>query len=433
VSAPSATEVAGAEEQVRAVVAYLRHSFDGALNDQDREDLAQSAYCKLLEKQRDGEEIRSPVELMKVIAWREARAHAQAVTRPRPHDPSGHVISRLPSSDPTLEERLDERARLALAIAAVEELPTMTQAVYRTKVVEELSIDEACRRLDLPRSTFYWHLRQAAEAVAEIRTAAGAEATTTKLLSVYLTGAASARERRSAERLLAADPRAVSIARELRHLHEGAAAAIPAGVLDHCAHLSLADHVAAAAPALRDRITGVGTERSFGEVATQATSSGAARGAGAGAGGLIAQLASAGTTAKIVAACLAGGAAATTCAVTGLVPGIGVGGDRSTPTPAHHAPAVAIHKPPRLGAASFPAPPRPPEPPTQHTSTTTPAPPPAATTTTTPTVTTTPIAPSAPPAQQEFGVASAATTTTSSSGGSSSGGGSATKQEFGQP
>jgi DNA-directed RNA polymerase specialized sigma24 family protein len=426
----SATEVTGAEEQVRAVVAYLRHSFDGALNDQDREDLAQSAYCKLLEKQRDGEEIRSPVELMKVIAWREARAHAQAVTRPRPHDPSGHVISLLPSSDPTLEERLDERARLALAIAVVEQLPTLTQAVYRTKVVEELSTDEACRRLDLPRSTFYWHLRQAAEAVAEIRTGAGAEATTTRLLSVYLTGAASARERRSAERLLAADPRAVSIARELRHLHEGAAAAIPAGVLDHGAHLSLADHLVAAASAVRDRITGVGSERSFGEVATQATSSGAARGAGAGAGGLIAQLASAGTTAKIVAACLAGGAAATTCAVTGVVPGIGVGGDTSTPAPVHHAPAVAIHKPPRLGAASFPAPPKPLP---QHTTTTPSAPPPAPTTTTTPTVTTSPIAPSAPPAQQEFGVASAATTTTSSSGGSSSGGGSATNQEFGQP
>jgi DNA-directed RNA polymerase specialized sigma24 family protein len=432
VSASSATEAAGAEEQVHAVVAYLRHSFDGALNEQDREDLAQSAYCKLLEKQRDGEEIRSPIELMKVIAWREARAHAQAVSRPRPHDPSGRVISRLPSSDPTLEERLDERARLALAIAAVEELPTLTQAVYRAKVVEELSTDEARRTLDLPRSTFYWHLRQAAEAVAEIRTGAGAEATTTRLLSVYLTGAASARERRSAERLLAADPRAVSIARELRHLHEGAAAAIPAGVLNHDAHLSLADHLVAAASAVRDRITGVGTQRSFGEVATQATSSGAARGAGAGAGGLIAQLASAGTTAKIVAACLAGGAAATTCAVTGLVPGIGIGGDKSTPALAHHAPAVAIHKPPRLGAASFPAQPRPPEPP-QHASTTTSVPPPAPTTTTTPTVTTTPIAPSPPPAQQEFGVASAATTTTSSSGGSSSGSGSATNQEFGQP
>jgi RNA polymerase sigma factor (sigma-70 family) len=420
-------------DRVRIVARYLRRCFAGSLGRHDCEDLAQDAYRQLLELEQGGEEIRDRLELMRTIAWRDARDRVQAQANPRPADPQGALLSRLRAAEPELEERIDQRAELALAIEAVEGLPPGAQAAYRARVVEGLSIAEAARRLGVHRATLCRQVRAAVEAVAAVRTASGAELACRRVLSVYIAGVASARERRRAERLLAEDPRAVAIARELRRLHEGAAAAIPAGVVDRTTHPSVLDHVAALAHAARDRITGVGCDRSFGELATQASSGSTARGAGAGAGGALAHLAGSATTAKIVAACLAGGAAATTCAVTGLLPPVHLG---SSSAPRPHAHRVAHAAPPRqtappaAGSETTASPP-----PTQ----TAPAPQPAPTPTPPPqptTTTTTPIAPSTPPAQQEFGVASAAATTSSSSSGASpggGGGGSTAKQQFGQP
>lgn len=428
-------------DRVHIVARYLRRCFDGSLNRQDYEDLAQDAYRQLLELEHGGEEIHDRLELMKTIAWRDARDQLQSQSLPRPIAPDSPLLSEARLAAPEPDERIDERAELARAIEAVEELPCAAQAAYRARVVDGLSIAEAASRLGVHRATLCRQVRAAVETVAAVRTASGAELARRRILSVYIAGVASARERRRAERLLAADPRAVAVARELRRLHEGAAAAIPAEVVDRTTHPSIIDHVVALSQAARDRITGVGSDQSFGDVATQASSSGTARGAGAGAGGALAHLAGSATTAKIVATCLAGGAAAATCAVTGVVPAVHLdsGSPKPPPTPAHR--VVQSAPPPEIGppptaTQTTPSPshtePAPsPQPDPQVTTTTTP------TTTTTTTTTTTPIAPSTPPAQQEFGVASAATSTTSSSGSDTSsrsgGGGSAAQQEFQQP
>ena len=418
-------------DRVRIVAGYLRRCFAGSLSRHDCEDLAQDAYRQLLELEQAGEEIRDRLELMKTIAWRDARDRVQGQAHPRPADPGGALLSRLQAAEPELEERIDQRAELALAIEAVEGLPPGAQAAYRARVIEGLSIAEAARRLGVHRATLCRQVRAAVEAVAAVRTASGAELACRRVLSVYIAGVASARERRRAERLLAEDPRAVAIARELRRLHEGAAAAIPAGVVDRATHPSPLDHLAALAQGARDWITGVGSDRSFGELATQASSSGTARGAGAGAGGALAHLTGSATTAKIVTACLASGAAATTCAVTGLLPPVHLGSSPGPRPPAHrvaHAAPPTRTGPPTTASETTPSPP-PPEPAPAPAPGPAPTPPPT-------TTTTTPIAASTPPAEQEFGVASAATTTSSPAAGGSSGaggGGSTAKRQFGQP
>jgi RNA polymerase sigma factor (sigma-70 family) len=280
------------------------------------------------------------------------------------------------------------------------------------------------------------------------------------LLKAFVAGTASEEERRQARHHLSrCHDCSHLVARLTGHLHSlGGAAAMP-GALDALGHAGLHDRVAALAERARAALPGPLGGDDSADVAT-VISAGGARGGGAAGLGIAAKLAGAGLPAKVVAACLAGGAAATTCIATGVLPSVGVPGlaDR----PPKHGAADAQKRPAKphdggvragtLGpgfvrAASTVAPVENSPPTTRRTplksatpATATTSTPPTTTTTTTTTTPTTPLAPSTPPAQQQFGVASAtpgSDATTPSSGTSSSGsadatsGGSPADQEFG--
>jgi hypothetical protein len=167
-----------------------------------------------------------------------------------------------------------------------------------------------------------------------------------------------------------------------------------------------------------------------GDVVTRvATLPGGARGAGAAGTGVLAKLAGLGTAGKLAAVCLGGGAAATACAVTGIVP-VEL---RGRQTAATNPPAAERPVNPRatVGAPadqlSDDAPPPPPASGEVPADLGTPDPAPEGEAEPAPA-----IAPSAPPGEQEFGVASAAPEpATASHPSPSGGGGSAAQQEFG--
>src|SRR6266540_2313459 len=109
------------DDLVREVISHLRVHFGDALTAEEREDLAQSAYCDLLGKERAGEVIDAPLALVKRIAWRDARDLLRD-RREAATDPSAPLFFALRDPGATPERRLLARAALARAVEAVEEL-----------------------------------------------------------------------------------------------------------------------------------------------------------------------------------------------------------------------------------------------------------------------------------------------------------------------
>ena len=274
------------------------------------------------------------------------------------------------------------------------------------------------------------------------------------LLKAFLAGTASEEEGRQVRHHLARCRECSHLVGKLTgHLHSlGGAAATPAAI-DAVGHSGVHDRLAALAERARAALPGPLGGGDSADAASVAV--GTARGGGAAGLGIVAKLAGAGLPVKIVTACIAGGAAATTCIATGVLPTIGLpsGGHADKPRPLAARPAkpeagikVSRSVVGRLDAAVIPA--------TGSVSSTdsatdsaapndsrTPpksAAPVTATTSTAPTATpTTPLAPSTPPAEQQFGVASAAPgsgAAPAASGGSGGGGttgDSPAAQEFG--
>jgi RNA polymerase sigma factor (sigma-70 family) len=420
-----------AKQIAAAVVRHLRASFKGSLNEEDFEDLAQEALLEIHRRELAGERIRDPGAFAKRVAWRDARDLLQnrCVS---PSDPQGRLLNSVEDSGGDPEARLIARAELARAIEAAERLTPEQQLVYRSRFVEQLKPRESCRMLGLSRQTYYFRLRSAVSAVQEALEADRFASIERELIGAYVAGTSNAGERRRARRLLGADPHAAALARELRDLHHGAAAALPLPAVHRVPDPSIFDRVGTALGGARDRLLASGSDHGSEQIATPLSTSGAARGGGAGAGGVMAHLGLAGGAGKVFASCLATGAAATTCAVTGVLPTVHLGSGSPDPRPAprveHAASASAALRPPTPTADAQVS-----QPPADSNATPTPSPAPRVATDPT---TTTAIAPSAPPSQQEFGVASAATTTSSSSGGGSAaggGGGSPAQREFGGP
>ncbi len=215
------------DEQVHAVLVHLRAHFNGALSVDDREDLAQSAYCELLEKERGGEAVEAPLALMKQIAWRDARDLLRD-RREAATDPSAELFRNLQDPAPGPEARLLTRAALARALEALDQLGGAEKAAYCARVVDGLAPRQACLRLGLPRSTYCHHLKRAIDAFQATLNDARFRAVELTLLAAYIAGIASLSERRRAERLINADPHAAAVARRLRRLREGATGTHPA-------------------------------------------------------------------------------------------------------------------------------------------------------------------------------------------------------------
>ncbi len=194
----------------RRMVSYLRRRYSKGISREDVEDLVQEALIEVFVRRRRGERIKNPIAYMRAVAWRDARDLLRA-RREIAIDPSDQVLAGVadPSSPP--EERLDDRAELARAIEAIEQLESNHRAAYRARFIEELSTKEACRRFSLPSSTYHHRLRRAIETV---QARLESKRFAAKLLAAYVAGIASRAERRRAERLIRNDPRSAALARE---------------------------------------------------------------------------------------------------------------------------------------------------------------------------------------------------------------------------
>jgi RNA polymerase sigma factor (sigma-70 family) len=318
-----------ADEIFGAVVSHLRASFRDSLNEHDLEDLAQDALAEIHRRALSGEEIHEPKAFAKRVAWRDARDLLQQ-RRTVPSDPQGRLLQAAedPGHDP--EARLIGRAELARAIEAAERLTPEQQAVYRSKFFEQLKPRETCKRLGLARQTYYSRLNAAVSAVEESLEPGRFAELARELLRGYLAGTSTPAERRRARRLMAADPTVAALARELRDLHQGAAAVLPVPVIDRAGDASLIDRALNALGALRDRLVGLGGDHGGEQLAGRLQSGGAGRGVGAAGTGLVAQLGLAGGAGKLALSCFVTGAAITACVAAGVLPAPrvpGLGGD----------------------------------------------------------------------------------------------------------
>ena len=259
------------------------------------------------------------------------------------------------------------------------------------------------------------------------------------VLKAYAAGLADAEQERQARQHLSHCRHCAEFVGKLSgHLHDmGSSVAVLGGVdaIDN-GRFSLPDRLGEVVHRVREFAGNAPAERpgeGAEDIAARVVSlPGGARGAGAAGTGVLAKLAGLGTAGKLAAICVGGGAAATACLATGIVPADLRGGQTR---PAPNRPVVERH---------VPASPHAPVgiPPSQPDNEGTLPPPPASGekpaddgTSEPPLVSEPeppPIAPSAPPGEQEFGVASAVSGPDSSPDSSSSGGGgSAIQREFG--
>ncbi len=396
VAAPpaAASEV---HEVSRQVLIHLRDQFGGLLSEHDFEDLAQEALAEIHRRRRQGQEVREPVAFAKKVAWRRARDLIRD-NHSVPKDPRDELFELRADESVDFDRALAARAQLARAIEAAERLPEDEQAVYRSHFFEQRKPRETCAALGLRRREYYLRLERATLAVQAALAPHSYETHQRELLSAVIGGSASAAETRRAKRLVRHDPAAAALVRELRELHQGAAALLPAPALDELADLSVFERLGQGAAWIRDRATG-GPDPSAEQLAAQLGASGAGRAGAVGAGGVLAHLGLAGGAGKVALACLGTGALTTACVLSGLVPGVDL--DRKEP--------VSAGEPTRATAPPNPDLVRRLEPgrsdPARATSTQTGGgdAPDASPDSVSPAV-----SPSAPPAEQEFGVASAA-------------------------
>jgi RNA polymerase sigma factor (sigma-70 family) len=386
----------------REVVTHLRASFGEALDEHEREDIAQEAIEALLRHERSGHELDQPTAYAKKAAWRDAQdlIRAKRSSTGKAIDPQGYVLQGVADARPGPEARLMARAELSRAIEVAERLKPEQQLVYRARFVEELSPREACKRFGIGRPTYYWRLNAAVEKVERSLRPERFAQLERQLIGAYVAGTATPREVRRARRLIEADPHAAALARELLTLHRGAAAALPAPVLDQAADLSLFERAGHSLASLRDRV--FGSDHSPEQIAAQLGGSGAGRAAGVGLGGVAAHFGALGGAGKLALACLGAGAVTTACILGGVLPG----------DPPERARAVEESPAPRR-ASPAPNPalverlPSPDEPATETQERKAPATSDADETTASDSVSPA-VSPEAPAVEQEFGVASAA-------------------------
>lgn len=312
-------QIAAARE---AVMDRVRRSFRGSLNEADVEDAAQEAWAALLAQERD-EPIRDLAAFVAEVGWRSARAVTRR-PRPLPLDPEDAVFADRASHASSPLDQVDDRARLARVVEALEQLSAHEREAFRLWFVEELEPVEACEKLGLSRSGYFKRL---AAAKSQIEGAIELDSqrfsrTQRRLISDYVAGIAEGRVRARAERLIAADPQAAAMAREIRRAHEAAAAALPVLALFDAAHGVGADRLSGLIERARDSIMGlVGRGRDAADLAAPpVVASGGARGAGVAGLGLVAKALGGLGPAGVALSCVGGGVVLTAaCVVTGMV------------------------------------------------------------------------------------------------------------------
>jgi RNA polymerase sigma-70 factor (ECF subfamily) len=336
---------------VQKTLRDLEIRFGRQLAADEREDIAQEAYAKVLAAEEGGSEVRAPLAMVRRSAVNVAIDRLRRSSRKDVALTEAHPAVARTDTDPATV--ILTRADLARGIEAAEQLPPKQQAVYRATVIDGLSPSDACRRLAMPRSTFFKyrdqaiaHVQSAQLGEAESRFAGGEE----KLLSAYALGLANARERARVRRLLRHDPRARVLLRELKRGHELAAGALPAllivGRVPDPAGVT--ERVTAAVGRIRDLIQDAAHRTAREAADTAGASAGAAgKGAGAAGAGLIAKLTVGGGGSAAI-ACLVGGGALVACVATGVLPTPLNTESGDARAPVEHQPSHAAPRPPRV-------------------------------------------------------------------------------------
>jgi RNA polymerase sigma factor (sigma-70 family) len=428
----------------RPARAMIRRAFRGAFGDDEIEDIYSNAWLGTLRALERRHDQLSDEEVRKYVLTAVAN-HASKELRRRNRRPTAplEAIHAIPDDRTPPDERAAKREESRIARDLLATLPPRRRAVMLLRYGWGLEPRQVCGLVKglSPRAYRKEITRGVDELTEKLRLFERGEwcADREPVLKAYAAGLADAEQQRQARQHLSHCRQCAEFVGKLSgHLHDiGSSLTVLGGVdaIDD-GRFSLPDRVGdvvhrvseSAGNALGGR---AGAEAE--DVATRVASlPGGARGAGAAGTGVLAKLAGLGTAGKLATVCLGGGAAATACLVTGIVPADLRGGktrmapnrpalERSVPA-SPNAPVGIL--PPQLGSeATEPPPLASGEKPADDGVS---VPPPASEPEPTP-----PIAPSAPPAQQEFGVASAASGVDSSGGPSSSGGAPAIQREFG--
>jgi RNA polymerase sigma factor (sigma-70 family) len=419
----------------------LRRAFRGAFDDDAIEDVYSNAWLGTLRALERRHDQLSDEEIRKYVLTAVAN-HASKELRRRNRRPTAplEAVHAIPDDRTPPDERAAklEESRIARDLLAT--LPPRRRAVMLLRYGWGLEPRQICglvRGLS-PRAYRKEITRGVDELAGKLRLLERGQwcADREPVLRAYAAGLADAEQQRQARQHLSHCRNCLEFVAKLSgHLHDVGSSLVVLGGLDAIGdgRLSLADRVSDPLSRLRESaanaLAGAPGDGAGDIAARVATLPGGARGAGAAGTGVMAKFAGLGAAGKLAAVCLGGGAAATACAITGLVP-VDLRGRQAAAT---NRPAVErpVSAPAPMGAPADPsgdpvtqAPPASDgEPADDRTSDPAPQaeaePAPA-------------IAPSAPAGEQEFGVASAAHEPASAGRSSSSGGGgSAVQQEFG--
>jgi RNA polymerase sigma factor (sigma-70 family) len=426
----------------RPARAMVRRAYRGAFSDDEIDDVYANAWLGTLRALERRHDQLSDEEVRKYVLTAVAN-HASKELRRRSRRPTAplEAIAAVADDRTPPDERAAklEDSRIARDLLAT--LPPRRRAVMLLRYGWGFEPRQVCRMVKglSPRAYRKEITRGVDELTEKLGLLERGEwcADREPVLKAYAAGLADVEQRRQAQQHLSHCRHCAEFVGKLSgHLHDIGSSVAAVGGADAMddGRLAFADRIAdvlqrareSAASALAGRPAD-GTE----EVVNRVVSlPGGARGAGAAGTGVLAKLAGLGTAGKLVAACVGGGAAATACLATGIVPADFRGGEaRTTPNrpaaerQAPASPSTLQEAPPPTGEQlTQPAPPASGGQPT-GAETSQPAPEPEPTP---------PIAPSAPPAQQEFGVASATSSADSPDRPAASGaGGSAVKREFG--
>lgn len=325
------------------ILDYLRGSFRFSLTEDDFQDVIQATWAALLERPPK-DPVRDLRAYVAEVAWRKANKLRERPP-PVPVPPYARELTERLSLEPPLADRVDARARIARLTEALAQLGEREREALRLCFVEELQHDEAADRLGISRSAYFKRLRSAKdrlEGAMELESHHFSRRQR-RLLSDYVAGIATEGARARAKLLIASDPHAAALARELRRTHEAAAAILPAFVASDRLDGTLAERLGAIGDRLRDAISSAtGRNPEAVEIGSSpVTASGGARGAGAAGAGVLAKLAGGLGAGKVALGCLGGGALATlACVATGVIPLAVSDGQRRSEPPARAERAV---------------------------------------------------------------------------------------------
>jgi RNA polymerase sigma factor (sigma-70 family) len=446
----------------RPATGMIRRAFRNAFEDDEIEDIYSNAWLGTLRALERRQHELSDEEIRKYLLTAVAN-HATKELRRRKRRPTASLdaIHAVADTEIPPDERASKLEESRVTRDLLSSLPPRRRAVMLLRYGWGLEPQQVCGLIKglSPRAYRKEITRGVDELTEKIRLLEEGEwcADREPVLKAYAAGHADPDQERQAQQHLAHCRHCGEfVGRLAGHLHDAGGSLALFGAIDD-RHLSIASRlgemvqrIRESAPSLADRSSAAsqdGPAQAF-------TASGGARGAGVAGVGWLAKIAGLGGAGKLAALCLGGGAAATICVASGIVP-IQLPSDRhEQPNPAGN-PRVLAHEqemnpaaqvervPPRLPAEfadTINEQPSHPASPTVERSdpgpeqTTVPAPEPAP-------PPSSPVAPPAPVQQHEFGTASAAAPSSfanesaawSSAGSTSGGGGNTVQDEFDRP